>query len=68
MVIAKPQVKQLGEYHLGVDMEEHECPTCGHKYEKKPQNIRFEDLPEKWRCPICNVPKNDFIPKTPKKK
>jgi pyruvate oxidase/acetolactate synthase-1/2/3 large subunit len=49
-------------------MEEHECPTCGHQYEKKPQNIRFEDLPEKWRCPICNVPKNDFIPKTPKKK
>ena len=27
-----------------------------------PPGVAFEDLPDDWRCPICNDPKKDFIP------
>ena len=40
---------------------EHECPICGYLYEKRPQKIPFSDLPETWRCPLCNTPKKAFV-------
>jgi len=24
------------------------------------QGTKFEDVPETWKCPICNVNKNEF--------
>lgn len=27
-----------------------------------PPGVDFEDLPDNWRCPICNDPKKDFVP------
>jgi len=46
-----------------------ECRTCGYVYipdkgDKKAQispGTIFEDLPETWRCPVCGVPKSQFI-------
>ncbi len=43
--------------------EEHECPICGFCCEKKPQRVPFDDLPENWRCPLCNTPKKAFVTK-----
>lgn len=44
------------------------CPACGYVYEPKkgsPQGriapgTAFEDLPLKWRCPVCGAPKARF--------
>ena len=44
------------------------CKVCGYVYdpdkgdEKRAisPGIRFEELPDKWRCPVCEYPKSHF--------
>lgn len=36
------------------------CATCKWLYKEKEQGTKFEDLPEDWRCPVCNAGKNAF--------
>ena len=46
-----------------------ECRACGYVYEpakgdnqnKISPGTLFEDLPETWRCPVCSVPRSQFI-------
>lgn len=50
------------------DFEEHICVICGYKYCEEegdpslgiPPGTRFEDLPDDYKCPICNAGKNYF--------
>ncbi|MBE9033245.1 rubredoxin [filamentous cyanobacterium LEGE 11480] len=45
-----------------------ECSTCGYVYVPRqgddrqgvPPSTLFEDLPEKWRCPVCSASKRRF--------
>ncbi|WP_013324410.1 rubredoxin [Gloeothece verrucosa] len=47
----------------------HECRACGYVYEPKkgdgkgniPSGTPFEELPVSWRCPVCGVPKSQFV-------
>ena len=47
----------------------YECRACGYVYEPAKgddqNNIAsgtlFTDLPESWRCPVCGVPKSQFV-------
>lgn len=49
-------------------MKKYECDVCGYVYDPEigdPENgiapgTAFEDLPEEWICPVCNVGKEDF--------
>jgi len=52
-------------------LEKWECIVCGYIYDPevgdlehgiKP-GIPFEALPENWVCPVCGVPKDQFIKK-----
>ena len=46
-----------------------ECRSCGYVYEpakgdnqnKVSPGTLFKDLPETWRCPVCSVPRSQFI-------
>ena len=46
------------------------CVPCGWIYDEKygdpdggiAPGTRFEDIPDDWRCPVCGVTKEDFIP------
>lgn len=46
------------------------CTSCGYVYDPAqgdpahgiPPGTAFENLPEKWRCPICYVAKDQFDP------
>ena len=48
--------------------EEHICIICGFKYKEEegdptvgiPPGTRFEDLPDDYKCPICNAGKEYF--------
>jgi rubredoxin len=48
--------------------DRHECSSCGYVYlpmkgdegEGIPPNTVFDDLPEKWRCPVCSANKRRF--------
>lgn len=50
----------------------HQCQShnCGYIYNsekgckksKIPKDVRFEELPDTWRCPLCGVTKKMFKP------
>ncbi len=37
------------------------CSVCGYVYDPEEHDgVKFEDLPDDWRCPRCNMPKEKF--------
>ena len=36
------------------------CKICGHIYDEAKEGVKFEDLPDDWKCPLCKVGKNMF--------
>lgn len=36
------------------------CNVCGYMYDDEKEEVKFEDLPEDWTCPLCGVPKSEF--------
>ena len=36
------------------------CNVCGYIYDDEKEDVKFEDLPEDWTCPVCGVPKSEF--------
>ena len=42
-------------------MARYRCGICGEIYDEDAEGIRFEDLPDDWRCPVCGTSKSDFV-------
>ncbi len=38
----------------------YKCAVCGHIYDNNTEKIKFEDLPDNWKCPTCGVGKEEF--------
>ena len=38
------------------------CSICGHIYDEEKEGVKFADLPDDWKCPICKQPKSKFEP------
>lgn len=36
------------------------CKICGHIYDEGIEGVKFADLPEDWKCPLCGVGKELF--------
>ena len=36
------------------------CAACKWLYKEQAEEIKFEDLPDDWRCPVCKAGKNVF--------
>lgn len=36
------------------------CTICGYIYDDEKENVKFEDLPDTWKCPMCGAAKSDF--------
>lgn len=41
-------------------MAKYKCQICGHIYDEEKEGVKFEDLPDDWKCPMCFAPKNMF--------
>ena len=41
-------------------MKKYKCTICGYIYDDAKEEIKFEDLPDDWTCPICGAPKAVF--------
>ena len=39
----------------------YKCTICGYIYDDEKEDIKFEHLPDDWKCPICGVGKDNFI-------
>jgi rubredoxin len=42
------------------------CTVCGYIYDEDwiwegKKNVRFEDLPSDWACPMCSASKSAFV-------
>ena len=50
-------------------MEKYVCLLCGYVYDPEigdpdndiARNTPFSELPEDWKCPICNAGKSQFV-------
>lgn len=53
-------------------LDRYECRTCGYIYEptkgadKLPVGTAFDEIPDEWRCPICQSAKGRFTSIGPK--
>lgn len=36
------------------------CKVCGYIYDDNTEQVKFEELPDDWVCPLCGVGKNMF--------
>ena len=41
-------------------MAKYKCKLCGHIYDEEKEKVKFTDLPDDWKCPMCFAPKNLF--------
>ncbi len=41
-------------------MAKYKCKLCGHIYDEEKEKVKFADLPDDWKCPMCFAPKNLF--------
>ena len=41
-------------------MAKYRCTVCGYIYDDEVENVKFEDLPDDWKCPLCGVGKDLF--------
>jgi len=37
------------------------CTVCGYVYDDAKEGKKFEELPDDWKCPVCNAPKEAFV-------
>ncbi len=43
-------------------MAKYRCVVCNYIYDEKIEGKKFQDLPDDWKCPVCNVFKDLFVP------
>ncbi len=41
-------------------MKRYVCLICGYIYDEAVQKVKFSDLPQDWKCPLCGAPKSAF--------
>ena len=41
-------------------MAKYKCQLCGHIYDEEKEGVKFEDLPDDWKCSMCMAPKSVF--------
>jgi len=42
-------------------MARYRCTVCNYILDEEREGVKFEDLPENWRCPVCNSPLSTFV-------
>jgi thiamine pyrophosphate-dependent acetolactate synthase large subunit-like protein/rubredoxin len=43
-------------------MAKYRCVVCNYIFDEKIEGKKFRDLPDDWKCPLCNVSKDLFVP------
>jgi flavin reductase (DIM6/NTAB) family NADH-FMN oxidoreductase RutF/rubredoxin len=41
--------------------KKHKCSACGHIHDDAMESLKYADLPEDWKCPVCGSDKEDFF-------
>lgn len=57
---APTYIKEESKMENVEGLKKFRCKICGYIYDEAKEGIKFEDLPEDWKCPLCKVGKNMF--------
>ena len=38
----------------------YKCTICGYIYDEEVEEMKFDELPDEWTCPLCGVGKDMF--------
>ena len=41
-------------------MKKYRCTICGYIYDEEREKVKFSELPDDWKCPLCGAPKSMF--------
>lgn len=52
--VTKEELRNLLEIYIYI------CTNCGSEYDEAVMEVLFKDLPDNFKCPNCNGPKEDF--------
>ena len=52
---------KIQEKPVAAGLKKFECTACGYVYDEAEHEIRFNDLPDDWICPVCGSEKTDFV-------
>jgi len=53
--------KEKGEDKMeNQEFKKYQCTICGYIYDDSKEAIKFEELPDDWKCPLCGVGKSLF--------
>ncbi|MBQ9271299.1 MAG: MBL fold metallo-hydrolase [Alphaproteobacteria bacterium] len=56
-----PKTLPVGEITFKTKSGKYVCSVCGYVYDPAEHDgVRFEDLPDDWKCPRCKQPKTKF--------
>ena len=58
--LVKEEVAEQAEKKETTTSNKYRCVICGHIYDDEVEKIKFEDLPDDWKCPVCGVSKDKF--------
>jgi pyruvate oxidase len=42
-------------------MAKYRCTVCNYIYDEDKEGKKFDELPDEWRCPVCNSPKSSYV-------
>lgn len=42
-------------------MAQYICSICNYIYDEEKEKIKFSDLPDSWKCPLCGAIKQEFV-------
>jgi len=42
-------------------MAKYRCTVCNYIFDEEKEGFKFNELPENWRCPVCNSPLSSFV-------
>ena len=43
-----------------LESNKYRCSLCGYIYDDAKEKVKFEDLPDTWKCPLCGATKDLF--------
>ena len=55
-----PTYEEPPKEETNTTSSKYRCTICGYIYDDAKEQIKFEDLPEDWKCPLCGAPKSAF--------
>ena len=63
------QIERYSTRKVRTVMEKYRCTICDYVYDPAvgdpetgiPAGTKFQDLPDDWLCPLCAVPKSEFV-------